>query len=472
MTDTIRAYLDRYGCDGRWNLSGIPPERVSTAVVIPALAESDHLFRTLESISRNDIRSLDETMVICVVNNGLPGMARAHDRLDNERTLAILRRMVQKRARPDDAGGHAKAVAASGLSVGFIDASSSGRELPTGEGGVGLARKIGMDRALELLDHRSASPNILLCLDADTLVDGDWLAVVRENFERRGLTAAAVEFAHQQANNADDDDAVCLYETFLRYYRLGLEYARSPYAWHAIGSTIAVTAGGYAAVRGMSRREAGEDFHFLNKVTKTGTVGLVTGTRVYPSSRRSHRVPFGTGRAVSRFFSQGERLGAAWNPEVFRLLKEWLACLAEHSSTDDGKLLERAWGIHPVLPDFLRREGFQRAWPRLLKNAGKEGVTKKQYSGWFDALKTYKMIRYMSIHAFPPVPLYEALKGALEQQGRELPLLADSGRSLPDRDARRAILEELAGTLSSTAVPGDGFHSPVPRASITPPSGN
>lgn len=470
MTDTIGAYLDRYGCDRRWSLAGTPSGKVRTAVVIPALAESAHLFRTLESISRNDAHSLAETMVICVVNNGIPGIVRVHDRRDNEMTLAILRRVLKKNTRPDDAGGHATAVAASGLSVGYIDASSPGRELPTGGGGVGLARKIGMDRALELFDHRSASPNILLCLDGDTLVDGDWLAVVRRNFERRGLTAAAVEFAHQRGGTADDDDAICLYETFIRYYRLGLEYARSPYAWHAIGSTMAVTAGGYAAVRGMSRRQAGEDFHFLNKVTKAGPVGLVTDTRVYPSSRRSHRVPFGTGRAVSRFLSQGSRLGTAWDPEVFHLVKEWTACLGEHSSADAEELLQRARGIHSLLPDFLHREGFQRAWPRLLKNAGKTGVTKKQFSGWFDALKTYKMIRYMSIHGFTPLPLYAALKQILALQGRELTMLASSGTSMPGRENRRAILEELARMLPSAN--GNGPGSPIPKAIIAPPSGN
>lgn len=470
MTETISAYLGRYGCDRRWSISGTPPGRVRTVVVIPALAESAHLFGTLESISRNDEPSLAETMVICVVNNGVPGIARAHDRRDNEKTLATLRHVVKKEVPPDDAHGHAAAVVARGLSVGFVDASSPGRELPTGGGGVGLARKIGMDRALELFDHRSPSANILLCLDGDTLVDGDWIAVVRRDFERRGLTAAAIEFSHQRGADADDDDAICLYETFIRYHRLGLEYARSPYAWHAIGSTMAVTAGGYAAVRGMSKREAGEDFHFLNKVTKTGTVGLVTGTRVYPSARRSHRVPFGTGRAVSRFLSQGGSLGTAWDPEVFRLLREWAACPGEHPWADAEELLERARDIHALLPDFLRREGFQKAWPRLLKNAGKGGVTRRQFSGWFDALKTYKMIRYMSIHGFKPLPLYTALKRLLAGQGRELPMLAGAGTSMPARDARRDILGELARMLPS--VTGDGPGSPIPKATIAPPSGN
>ena len=38
-----------------------------------------------------------------------------------------------------------------GLRIGYIDASSEGYEIPDNEGGVGMARKIGMDMALNLL---------------------------------------------------------------------------------------------------------------------------------------------------------------------------------------------------------------------------------------------------------------------------------------------------------------------------------
>ncbi|MCK9229260.1 MAG: glycosyltransferase family 2 protein [Syntrophales bacterium] len=465
MAEGINTYLSRYGCDCRWSLSGAQPTTVRAAVVIPVLAESAHLFRTLESIAQNDARSLAETMVICVVNNGLPGIARPRDRKDNEKTLAVLRRLVMEKTHPGAAGG---------LSIGYVDASSPGRELPVGGGGVGLARKIGMDRALELFDHRSVSPSILLCLDADTIVENNWISAVRKNFETRNLTAAAVEFLHQPGENDEDDDAICLYETFIRYYRLGLEYACSPYAWHAIGSTIAVTAGGYAAVRGMSRREAGEDFHFLNKVTKIGAIGLVTNTRVYPSARRSQRVPFGTGRTISRYASHGGRLGTAWDPEVFRILKDWIACLGEQAASDTGTILERARHIHVLLPDFLRREGFHRVWPRLLENAGRKGVTEKQYSGWFDALKTYKMIRYMSVQAFKPLPLYEALRRIIAVSGRNVSTLSGFLPPMPDRTSRRLILEELTcPSLCTATASGRSSRPPVPGPlDGTPSAGN
>ena len=52
-----------------------------------------------------------------------------------------------------------------------------------------------------------------------------------------------------------------------------MKYARSPYAFHTIGSTMAVSANHYAKVRGFPKREAGEDFYLLNKLAKVKTLG-------------------------------------------------------------------------------------------------------------------------------------------------------------------------------------------------------
>ncbi|MCK7516438.1 MAG: hypothetical protein MZV64_01280 [Ignavibacteriales bacterium] len=41
-------------------------------------------------------------------------------------------------------------------------------------GGVGLARKIGMDLALSKFDYLSINKNIILCTDADCIVDSDY----------------------------------------------------------------------------------------------------------------------------------------------------------------------------------------------------------------------------------------------------------------------------------------------------------
>jgi hypothetical protein len=50
----------------------------------------------------------------------------------------------------------------------------------------------------------------------------------------------------------------------------------------------------------MSRRQAGEDFYFIQKVAMQGRYGECRTTRVHPSPRPSDRVPFGTGPDIAR----------------------------------------------------------------------------------------------------------------------------------------------------------------------------
>ena len=51
-----------------------------------------------------------------------------------------------------------------------------GYEIPQNTGGVGMARKIGMDMALRLLKKSSTPRNLILSLDADTLVQNNYLS--------------------------------------------------------------------------------------------------------------------------------------------------------------------------------------------------------------------------------------------------------------------------------------------------------
>ena len=108
-----------------------------------------------------------------------------------------------------------------------------------------------------------------------------------------------------------------------------MNFAGSPYAFHTIGSTMAVSAVHYAKVRGFPKREAGEDFYLLNKLAKVGSVlELDVGTddgAIEIDSRRSDRVPFGTGAAVNKITGLADpvREFQFYDPEVFGLLKTW-----------------------------------------------------------------------------------------------------------------------------------------------------
>ncbi|RMG69067.1 MAG: glycosyltransferase family 2 protein, partial [Bacteroidetes bacterium] len=206
--------------------------------------------------------------------------------------------------------------------------------LPPKHAGVGLARKIGLDEGLDRLEQvEQADSGILVCLDADATVAPSYLQALEAHFgQHPRCEAVSIYFEHPLSGTdypASVYAGILRYELYLRYYIEGLRYAGYPHAWHAVGSSIAVRADAYARRGGMNRRKAGEDFYFLQKFWQEETVMTLTNTCVYPSPRPSHRVPFGTGKAIQGWL---EREGAgfpAFDPQVFRDLQPLLAALPE-----------------------------------------------------------------------------------------------------------------------------------------------
>ena len=120
-----------------------------------------------------------------------------------------------------------------------------------------------------------------------------------------------------------------LYEISLYYYVNRLKHANSPYAFHTVGSTIAVNAKDYALVRGTPKRLAGEDFYLLNKLAKTGLVLSSSSAPIELDARVSHRTPFGTGSSIDRIqrLSNPIEENLYYQPAIFELLKALLARL-------------------------------------------------------------------------------------------------------------------------------------------------
>ena len=212
----------------------------------------------------------------------------------------------------------------------LVDRFSEGLRF-AGKGGVGCARKTGADIASALYHQQRTDSPWIHCSDADVALPDHYFSAASEigPENRTDIAALIYPFRHVAPGNGVDDRVVRmsrLYEYSLRYYVAGLNYARSPYAFHTIGSTMAVHAEHYAKVRGFPRREAGEDFYLLNKLAKVGSIRtLVEGAECGPISiaaRRSDRVPFGTGAAVGKMmqFNDPAREFLLYHPAVFGLL--------------------------------------------------------------------------------------------------------------------------------------------------------
>lgn len=395
---TVAAYLDRRAVSAPWQINEIPSGSFAGAVVIPSLAESNNLPGTLQSLSNNPPELLSQFLILVVVNQACN--AKPDVFADNMTTMQMLPFWKQR----------------NGLeNLHWVDAASSSFELPVKQG-VGLARKIGLDLALPFLKYHDADP-LLVCLDADTLVQPDYLPAIVRHFSICGSGGASIPYRHLPAADPEGQAAIDRYELFLRIYVLGLKLAGSPYAFHTVGSAMACRASAYIAAGGMNRRLAGEDFYFLQQVHKTSGVETLTGTVVQPSPRSSQRVPFGTGRSVGDMLAEGEQRLLFYHPDVFSIVGEWLKYVYENYESDSADLMRRSGLISPVLQDFLEQAGFNNAWENLRNNNRDGAKLKAAFHDWFDAFRTMRLIHELSDKAYPRLSPEIAVAPIIERAG-------------------------------------------------------
>jgi hypothetical protein len=447
------SYLKTCGTSLMRPLATSSIEGIEQAVVIPALSETDSLFQTLASLAANPQSDLEKTIVICVVNNHRPPIAGDEDIKDNQKALSILQSMVSGRSAPLNLAtgmlANLDQIARSRLRLGVIDASSPGVEIPDRDGGVGTARKIGMDEALRVIRSNAAHGGLIGSLDADTLVDENYLPAVEGCFKRKEDPAAVTAYAHQKPDDLVLLAGICCYEIFLRAYVIGLSYAGSPYAFHSIGSTMVCTVQGYRDVRGMNRREAAEDFHFLNKIAKIGDIGVISETTVFPSFRPSPRVPFGTGQRMIRFLNGKEDEYRIYDPRIFRILREWIDTMRENPDRNPETILVEARRIHESLWEYLRLSRFEEDWATIRKNARSIGHLQRQFRTWFDGLKTLRLVHHLSRTSFPLAPMFDALLELTSLAGSPLSTIEALGdTSAPEAQFR--ILEALRSQFSQS----------------------
>lgn len=425
-------WLRKRGLEER-PLHGHDTEGIARVIVIPVLAESGHLFSTLKSLAGNPTAMLDDTLVICVINNRAEPHAAADQIADNQKSLREIELFLQGRGALELPSHKAKS-----LRLAFIDASSPGNELAP-KMGVGEARRIGLDRGLAVLCANDRPNGVMISLDADTTVEPNYLGAIADHFVANDTGGAVVDYAHTVPEDSEQREAILLYELFLRYHELGLRAAGSPYAFPTIGSTIVVRGYAYVAAGGMNRKQAGEDFYFIQQLVKTSSVSRIDTTTVFPSARASDRVPFGTGAGIGRHMAGDQGLRTAYNPEAYRVLGKWLALVQDRLDADAGVLLEGAAAIDSELEVFMIRQGLEEVWPKLRSNAPDLRGFESQVHRWFDGFKSLKLIHHLRDNGYPLMPIEEAVRellfaedisvGSLGGSG-DLPLLLDRVRQL------------------------------------------
>jgi len=74
----------------------------------------------------------------------------------------------------------------------------------------------------------------------------------------------------------------------------------------------------YIKAEGMNKKKAAEDFYFLERYQRIQKYLILTETTVYPSGRKSWRVPFGTGQRITRFHAGTHEEYLLYSPDVLK----------------------------------------------------------------------------------------------------------------------------------------------------------
>lgn len=434
----VEKYMTKFGA-GNWKLFKKDNINYKLIIVVPAVEEFENIKNLLISFAENDKTHFDKTLLIIAVNS----IENSSNEVvaENAATINYLKSIINKEK---NTGEEFSKILNSGLNIALVDINSKGRQMPENDGGVGLARKIGMDLALEQFDYSSKSKNILVCLDADCLVQNNYISAIYNYFNDKKCSAAYVQFEHRLENGEENNLAIICYEIFLRYYVLGLQIADSPYAFHTIGSTMACDAESYVKIQGMNKKKAAEDFYFMEKLAKNVSINKIDNTKVFPSARGSWRVPFGTGKSVTRFLNKQRNEYLLYSPKCFYLLKKWNNLFLNDEQVTASQYMSGAKQIHPELYNFLKQNNFEDNWNKISSNTKTVKQLNSQKKLWFDGFRTLKLIHHLRDNAFPQESMFDVLDEIFAYLN--LRTIERNGEEIPSMDIQLEYLSKLRET--------------------------
>ncbi len=378
-----------------------PNDRTRIIIVIPAFDEPG-ITDTLNSLN-NCIVPRCKTEVLILVN--APWNATPEQIKSNEKSLNNIESW--KRSNSD--------------ALFRLSFFNIGRQ-ENREWGAGSARKVIMDEALYRFNILNRPDGIIVSLDADCTVSENYLQSLCENFyychKRR---ACSLYFEHPIEGDQFADrvyDAIVKYELHLRYYYHSLKFAGFPYVYHTVGSSLAVRADAYMKVGGMSRKQAGEDFYFVQKVIPSGGYFYLNDVVVQPSPRLSGRVPFGTGPALKGILTDVNNNLFTYNPDAFISVRELFMNVEKFYRSGNKTLSGIINNLDKDVATFMEINGWRQKVEEVNLNTSNPDSFKKRFFSWFNM---FKMVKYLNwIHSegsLVKTPVLDASVRMLEMTG-------------------------------------------------------
>lgn len=382
----VREYLNKNKVDSL--ISEEPSVSLGIVIVVPCFNEQELIY-TLQSLLDCQTPQAD-VEVIVVVN-------------DAETTPAEIK------LRNTSAYSEAKqwATVHSNKKLAFYPIYCT--NLPPKHAGVGLARKIGMDQAVCRFVKANNLNGIIVNLDADSLCDRNYLVEIENHFVKHPKTpGASIYFEHPVTN--DPPTGIVQYELHLRYLNQAFRVIGHPHAYHTVGSCFAVRIYSYVKQGGMNKRQAGEDFYFIQKIIWLGNFTEINTTRVIPSARISNRVPFGTGAALKKLADENEDTLRSYQFQAFQDLAVLFNLKTQFYNADSNSQ-EILLSCSPILQQFLAELDFHNELASIRKNTSGLQTFINRFFLWFDAFRVIKFLNYSHSKYYNKTPISEeALK--------------------------------------------------------------
>ena len=293
------------------------------------------------------------------------------------------------------------------------------KDLPFKWAGVGLARKIGMDEAAYRLLENNRKKSVLVAYDADCRCSVNYFESIKNHFQSQPkIAAAGLYFEHDLAAlEAQDRQLIISYELHLRTYVNLKRFVGLPFAFQTIGSSMAVRPMDYVAKGGMNKRKAGEDFYFLQKFIEDRRFSEINDLVVYPSSRSSDRVPFGTGRAIENMIKDDQADFTTYSPESFVAIKPLFARLEEIYEMNQDEVETFIRELQAGVKAFLIQQNVIEKIDEAKRNASNYKSFQKRFFQWMNAFRFMKYLHFYRDHHAPNVPCLEALNFLSGQEG-------------------------------------------------------
>lgn len=279
--------------------------------------------------------------------------------------------------------------------------------------GAGIARKIGMDEAYKRFESIGNLQGLISNLDADAVVQDNYLSeliTIAKNDNKTKAFSIYYEHLLNEHLSEKNRKSIVSYESHLRYYVHMQKMLQLPYAYQTVGSSMAVKAFAYAEGFGMNKRQAGEDFYFLQKFIKTGYFKNINTTAVYPSARISDRVPFGTGKSLNTLMNSSDSL-STYNYKSFQAL-ETLVNNLENIYYD---YISNIVKLDKPIFNFLEMRNFKKRFQEIKTNTKNYPAFKKRFFRWFDAFILMKYLHYTRDKYYPNIPVEDALDYLFEK---------------------------------------------------------